>query len=170
MNSHANIKPLIEQMKAAGHRITPQRQAILEILITSDVHPTVDQIYDQVKIDFPMTSRATVYKTISLAKALGAVLELEFSQGSNRYDGKRPYSHPHVICTICGQVLDADVFEVTSLQQQIIQKTGYRIINHRMDFFGVCPQCQKTKCQTYQPKKEETNGRIKRESNRTEPA
>jgi Fur family transcriptional regulator, peroxide stress response regulator len=130
-------------MKAAGHRMTPQRLAILEILTTSKRHPTVDQIYERIHADYPMTSRATVYKTISLAKDLGAVLELEFSQGSNRYDGRRPYPHPHVICTICEQVLDADDLEIQTLQEQVVQKTGYKIMNHRMDFFGVCPRCQK---------------------------
>ena len=140
---YATIDPLLKQMKAAGHRMTPQRQAILEVLTTSDAHPTVDQIYERVRVDFPMTSRATVYKTISLAKEMGAVMELEFSQGSNRYDGKRPYPHPHVICTKCKQVMDADDLEIADLKQQIIRKTGYRIVNHRIDFFGICPDCQK---------------------------
>ena len=130
-------------MRAAGHRMTPQRQAVLEILTTSDTHPTVDQIYERVRMDFPMTSRATVYKTISLAKEMGAVMELEFSKGSNRYDGKRPYPHTHVICMKCKQVMDADDLDITALKQEIIRNTGYRIDNHRIDFFGVCPNCQK---------------------------
>jgi len=134
---------LVKQMRAAGHRMTPQRQAVLEILTTSDTHPTVDQIYERVRMDFPMTSRATVYKTISLAKEMGAVMELEFSKGSNRYDGKRPYPHTHVICMKCKQVMDADDLDITALKQEIIRNTGYRIDNHRIDFFGVCPNCQK---------------------------
>lgn len=134
---------MVKQMRAAGHRMTPQRQAVLEILTTSDTHPTVDQIYERVRMDFPMTSRATVYKTISLAKEMGAVMELEFSKGSNRYDGKRPYPHTHVICMKCKQVMDADDLDITTLKQEIIRNTGYRIDNHRIDFFGVCPNCQK---------------------------
>ena len=137
------IHPLVKQMQAAGHRMTPQRQAVLKILVTSDTHPTVDQIYERVRVDFPMTSKATVYKTISLAKEMGAVMELEFSKGSNRYDGKRPNPHTHVICTKCTQIMDADDLEITALEQQIILKTGYRIVNHRIDFFGICPDCQK---------------------------
>jgi Fur family peroxide stress response transcriptional regulator len=137
------VHPLVKQMRAAGHRMTPQRQAVLEILTTSDTHPTVDQIYERVRMDFPMTSRATVYKTISLAKEMGAVMELEFSKGSNRYDGKRPYPHTHVICMKCKQVMDADDLDITALKQEIIRNTGYRIDNHRIDFFGVCPNCQK---------------------------
>ena len=134
---------MVKQMRAAGHRMTPQRQAVLEILTTSDTHPTVDQIYERVRMDFPMTSRATVYKTISLAKEMGAVMELEFSKGSNRYDGKRPYPHTHVICMKCKQVMDVDDLDITALKQEIIRNTGYRIDNHRIDFFGVCPNCQK---------------------------
>jgi len=137
------INPLVQQMQAAGHRMTPQRQAVLEILTTSDTHPTVDQIYERVRVDFPMTSRATVYKTISLAKEMGVVMELEFGKGSNRYDGKRPYPHTHVICTKCKQVMDADDLEITELKEQVIRKTGYWIVNHRVDFFGICPDCQK---------------------------
>ena len=138
------INPLVKQMQAAGHRMTPQRQAVLEVLTSSDTHPTVDQIYEKVRVDFPMTSRATVYKTISLAKEMGVVMELEFSKGSNRYDGKRPYPHTHVICTKCKQVMDADDLDITDLKQRIIRKTGYWIDNHRIDFFGICPDCQKT--------------------------
>ena len=168
MNSYAMIDSLIQQVKAAGHRMTPQRQAILEILTTSDTHPSVDQIYERVRVDFPMTSRATVYKTISLAKDLGAVMELEFSQGSNRYDGKHPYPHPHVICTQCRQVMDAGDFEVSALEKRIAQKTGYRLVNHRIDFFGICPECQSEATTqdrtdiTHQTHKEETNARIER--------
>ena len=141
-NSSTMVHPLVKQMRAAGHRMTPQRQAVLEILTTSDTHPTVDQIYERVRIDFPMTSRATVYKTISLAKEMGAVMELEFSKGSNRYDGKRPYPHTHVICMKCKQVMDADDLDTTALKQEIVRNTGYRIDNQRIDFFGVCPDCQ----------------------------
>ena len=141
-NSTPLVHPLVKQMRAAGHRMTPQRQAVLEILTTSDTHPTVDQIYERVRIDFPMTSRATVYKTISLAKEMGAVMELEFSKGSNRYDGKRPYPHTHVICMKCKQVMDADDLDITALKEEIVRNTGYRIDNHRIDFFGICPDCQ----------------------------
>ena len=123
--------------------MTPQRQAVLEILATSDTHPTADQIYERVRVDFPMTSRATIYKTLSLAKEIGVVMELEFSQDSNRYDGRRPYPHTHLICTKCRQVMDAEDIEIRVLKRQIIRKTGYRIINHRIDFFGICPDCQK---------------------------
>ena len=133
---------MVENLRKGQHRITPQRMAILKILSASVGHPSAEMVYDQIKQDFPSTSFATVYKTIALAKEMGEVLELEFSNGSNRYDGNKPYPHPHLICTRCKKILDPDLETVNHLQEEIMQETGYTITNHRLDFFGVCPDCQ----------------------------
>jgi len=136
------IDNLIEKLRAAGHRVTPQRLAILQALIASDTHPTVDQVYAKVQAAFPTTSLATVYKTVSIAKAMGEALELEFSQGSNRYDGKKPYPHPHVICTQCQKIIDYESVEIDAMVKQIKRATGFKIDNHRLDFYGTCATCQ----------------------------
>jgi Fur family peroxide stress response transcriptional regulator len=136
------LDELIAKLREQGCRLTPQRMAVLEVLATSDNHPSVEQIYDHVKVDFPMTSLATVYKTVTLLKEMGEVLELGFNEGGNRYNGKRPRPHPHLICTNCGRIEDLDVAIVSDLPQEVSQKTGYQIVNHRLDFFGICPQCQ----------------------------
>jgi Fur family peroxide stress response transcriptional regulator len=136
------IVNLIAKLRAAGHRITPQRLAILQVLIASDTHPTVDQVYAKVKAAFPTTSLATVYKTVSIAKAMGEALELEFSQGSNRYDGNKPYPHPHVICTQCQKIIDYENVAIDAMVKQIRRATGFKIDNHRLDFYGTCSACQ----------------------------
>ena len=136
------IERLIEKLRTAGHRVTPQRLSILQALIASDTHPTVDQVYAKVKAAFPTTSLATVYKTVSIAKAMGEALELEFSQGSNRYDGKKPYPHPHVICTQCQKIIDYESVEIDAMVKQIKRATGFKIDNHRLDFYGTCATCQ----------------------------
>lgn len=137
------FEQMVEKLKHRDHRITPQRLAILRILSTSDRHPSAEMIYNQIKKDFPVTSFATVYKTIALAKELGEVLELEFSHDSNRYDGNKPYPHPHLICTRCKLIIDPDLETVTYLENEIIKETGFKVTNHRLDFFGLCPDCQK---------------------------
>jgi Fur family peroxide stress response transcriptional regulator len=137
------MNTLVEKLRTRGHRITPQRLAILEVLTASEAHPSVDQVYDQVKAVFPTTSLATVYKTVSIVKAMGEALELEFSQGSNRYDGKKPYPHPHVICTQCHKIIDYETVEIDAMVTKIKQATGFEIDNHRLDFYGICATCQK---------------------------
>ena len=96
-------------------------------------------------MDFPTTSLATVYKTVSLAKELGEVMELGFCDGSNRYDGNNPNPHPHLICTQCKKILDPDLETLGRMTQEVANDTGFRNITHRLDFFGTCPDCQKNK-------------------------
>jgi Fur family peroxide stress response transcriptional regulator len=138
----ARLDELITRLRESGHRLTPQRMAVLRTLAVSEGHPSVEQIYERVKADFPMTSLATIYKTVTLLKEMGEVLELGFSDDSNRYDGNKPYPHPHLICTKCRNIVDPEVVTLHELRQEVAQSTGYQIVSHRLDFFGLCPQCQ----------------------------
>src|SRR4030042_6181695 len=133
---------MLSKLKRHDFRITPQRLAVLKILATSKGHPSSDLIYRKVRAQFPTTSLATIYKTVLLLKELGEVLQLGFPDGSNRYDGKRPYPHPHIICTKCKEVLDPDLASLDELTEEMEKKTGYKILSHRLDFFGLCPKCQ----------------------------
>ena len=142
VNPQARLDEMITRLKERGHRLTPQRMAVLKILAADERHPSVEQIYERVEVDFPMTSLATVYKTVTLLKEMGEVLELGFSDGSNRYDGNKPYPHPHLICTQCKNIVDPQVVTLSDLPQKVAQSTGYRIVSQRLDFFGICPQCQ----------------------------
>jgi Fur family peroxide stress response transcriptional regulator len=133
---------IIQKLRDNGHRITPQRLAIVKILAKSEDHPSIENIHDQIKKGFPTMSLATVYKNIALIKSLGEVLELGFPDGSNRYDGNRPYSHPHLICTECRRIMDPDLESLEEVTQELTSETGFRITSHRLDFFGICPDCQ----------------------------
>jgi Fur family peroxide stress response transcriptional regulator len=142
IKAHDRLVDLIDRLRERGCRLTPQRRAVIQILIDSEDHPTVEQIHEQVRRDFPMTSLATVYKTIALLKEMGEVREIGFGEGSNRYDGHDPSAHPHLICVECSQIVDLDLPTLGNLPSSVSKKTGYRIVEHRVDFFGVCPQCQ----------------------------
>jgi Fur family peroxide stress response transcriptional regulator len=139
------LDQMLTKLREQKFRITPQRLAILKILAVSDGHPSVEQIFKQVKADFPTTSLATLYKTVTLLKQLNEVLELGFSDCGNRYDGNRPYPHPHVVCTVCGNIVDPKPDAVQNISEVIAKQTGYFITNQRLDFFGICPECQKGK-------------------------
>ena len=139
----ARLEHMLSELKRQNFRITPQRLAVLKILAVSDGHPSAENIYSQVKKDFPTTSLATVYKTVTLLKEMGEVLELGFSNESSRYDGNKPYPHPHLICIRCKKIVDPEIPALTEMSSEISEKTGYEIVNHRLDFFGICPECRK---------------------------
>jgi len=123
-------------------RMTPQRVALLRLLAASEGHPSAADLYDQLRGQFPTTSLATVYKTLTLLHEMGEVLELGFSNDDNRYDGNRPYPHPHVICIRCHRIVDAQLPAGEALEQEVAQSSGFTIVAHRLDFYGVCPDCQ----------------------------
>ncbi len=132
---------IVQKIKENNQRLTPQRLAIVKILVHSENHPSVEKIYQQLRDDFPTMSLATVYKTVSLVKDLGELLELGFSDGSNRYDGNKPYPHPHVICVKCKKIIDPDLTGLEDIKKEVTVKTGFEIITHRLDFFGICREC-----------------------------
>ena len=136
---------IIQKIRDSGHKITPQRLAIVEILARSEDHPTVENIHGQIKVAFPTMSLATVYKNIQLIKSLGEVLELGFPDGSNRYDGNKPDPHPHLICIKCKRILDPDLDSLDEMKEEVELETGFRILNHRLDFFGLCSHCMAEK-------------------------
>lgn len=139
------FEQMLSKLREQKFRITPQRLAVLKILALSEDHPSVEEIHKQVIKDFPRTSLATVYKTITLLKKMNEVLELEFSDIGNRYDGVKPFPHPHVICTGCGAIMDPDLDLISNISNEMAKNTGYYITDHRLDFFGLCPECQKNK-------------------------
>ena len=147
MDPNQRLEELTTQLRQSGCRLTPQRMAVLRILAHSQNHPTAEQIYEQVKTEFPMTSLGTVYKTIQLLKELDQVLELGFAHNSNRYDGNIPYPHPHLICVKCEKIIDPDVSMLPDLAHVVAQQTGFQITTHRLDFYGICPTCQQISTQ-----------------------
>ena len=136
------LSNMVDALRQNQYRITPQRLAILKILAESKGHPSVESIYDQVKPDFPTTSLATIYKNVTVLKELGQVLELGFSDDSNRYDGSKPYDHPHVVCVRCKKILDPDIAALKDMTEELMRQTGFTITRHRLDFFGLCPECK----------------------------
>jgi Fur family transcriptional regulator, peroxide stress response regulator len=138
----SRLQQMVEKLRAREFRITPQRLAVLEVLASSEHHPSVEMIYEQVRARFPTTSLATVYKTVALLKEIHEVLELGFPDRSNRYDGHVPYPHPHLICTRCGVIIDPDLSSLRDLAQEVAAETGFQILTHRLDFFGICRDCQ----------------------------
>lgn len=137
------LEEIIDKLRARDFRITPQRVAILKVFLGSADHPSVEQVYNQVKANFPTTSLATVYKTVTLLKEVGEILEIGFADGGNRYDGNKPYPHPHLICTQCKTIIDPDIDLVDKIASDLEQNSGYKIMSHQIEFFGICPTCQK---------------------------
>jgi Fur family peroxide stress response transcriptional regulator len=135
------FETIIQKLRDNGHKITPQRLAIVKILAKSEGHPSVEMIHDRIRKEFPTMSLATVYRNIVLIKSFGEVLELGFPDGSNRYDGNTPTPHPHVICIKCKKIVDPDLDSLDEMKKEVASDTAFKILSHRLDFFGICSDC-----------------------------
>lgn len=133
---------MVSELKAHGHRLTPQRLALLKLLSSATDHPSASQLHERISAQFPTTSLATVYKTLSILTELGLVEEMGFSHDDNRYDGSHSEAHAHVICVRCRKIIDADLPSLASLQESVVEKLGYCITGQRVEFYGLCPECQ----------------------------
>lgn len=142
-SAQQRLDQMLSKLRDHEFRITPQRLAVLKVLAASQGHPSVDKIYESVKEEFPTTSIATIYKTVALLKQVNELIEISFPDGSNRYDGNKPYPHPHVICTRCGKIIDPELIGLEDLTKEVARETGFQILTHRVDFFGICQDCRR---------------------------
>jgi Fur family peroxide stress response transcriptional regulator len=136
------VQEMMAGLRAAGHRLTPQRLAVVRALVGSPSHPSADQVYSAVVAEHPGIGLATIYNTLELLQSLGQVMPLDFGEGRKRYDARRPEPHAHLICAACGRVEDVDGLDLAGLPVQVASRTGYQVLEHRFDLRGLCPTCQ----------------------------
>lgn len=136
------VEYLVEKLRQRDCRITPQRLALLKLLVSSEEHPSAAQLHEQLKQNFPTTSLATVYKTLNVLKEMGEVIEMGFSNGDNRYDGAHPYAHAHLVCVQCQRIEDASLSITPKTLQEVARQAGYKFIGHRLDLYGLCQTCR----------------------------
>ena len=132
---------LIARLKEQDYRLTPQRMELVRLISRSEGHPSAAQLFAAVKRRFPTMSQATVYKTLSLLKDMGQVLEIDLREDS-RYDGNRPHPHPHLVCTHCGRIVDGELELDPALIASLEAVSGFRSLQPQITFSGLCPDCQ----------------------------
>lgn len=139
MNSR--LEQAVEKLKSTGVRMTPQRHAILEFLLSSMSHPTADEIYKSLEGKFPNMSVATVYNNLRVFKEAGLIRELTYGDASSRFDANMT-DHYHVICRECGKITDFDYPPLIDVEREAAKRTGFRVESHRMEIYGICKDCQ----------------------------
>lgn len=125
----------------ADLRLTPQRQAVLDVLRASHDHPTAQDVLDRVRRTSPGIGAATVYRALNLLVEQGFALELELGHTAARYDANTS-RHDHVVCVRCGAASDVDAPLPAELPESVARVTGYAVTAHDLRFRGLCPTCQ----------------------------
>jgi Fur family peroxide stress response transcriptional regulator len=139
-----NTSELIVKLHEKGFKkVTPQRLAICEFVLSSKEHPTVEQVYQAVQKKYPTLSIATVYQTLHLLTEIGMLKELGFRDGVTRYD---PDTLPHIniVCQSCGTIQDFTSDAVRTFLLQITQELNRPLMGQHLEIYTVCDQCKKS--------------------------
>ena len=120
-----------------GLRITEQRRVIARVLSESEDHPDVEKLHARAMAVDPKISIATVYRTVRLFEEAGILDRHDFGDGRSRYEAAPEAHHDHLIDVETGKVIEFVDPELEALQKLIAEKLGYRLVDHRMELYGV---------------------------------
>ena len=120
-----------------GMRMTDQRRVVARVLSTSHDHPDVEELYRRAHAMDPHISIATVYRTVRLFEEAGIIARHDFRDGRSRYEETTETHHDHLIDMKTGRVIEFVDGEIEALQEAIARKLGYRLVDHRLELYGV---------------------------------
>ncbi len=122
-------------------RMTHQREIILQELKMAKDHPTADELFQRVRKHLPKISLGTVYRNLEILAEAQTIQKIEVGGRQKRFDGN-PMPHYHVRCVQCGRVDDVPVGRIKALDSMALKPHGYKILDHHLEFTGICPACQ----------------------------
>jgi Fur family ferric uptake transcriptional regulator len=131
------LKNLEELCVAKGMRMTEQRRTIARVLAAATDHPDVEELYRRASAMDPKISIATVYRTVKLFEDAGVIARHDFGAGRSRYETIPEEHHDHLIDLRSGRVLEFRDDEIEALQQAIANRLGFRLVDHRLELYGV---------------------------------
>lgn len=140
-SSAAHREALRDYLRHKALKWTSQREAILEVFLSTNGHLTGEEIYRQVGALHPGVGFSTVYRTLRLFVEAGVASERNFRDGVTRYEVRQPH-HDHLVCLGCRCILDFGNDVIESLQEEVARQHGFRLVSHRHELYGYCRDCQ----------------------------
>ena len=124
-----------------GEKLTPQREAVLQVIRERDDHPTAGEIFEAARQRLPSLSHATAYNSLKYLREAGLVREISFGDSASRYD-REIDRHDHAICNCCGKLVDFHLPEAAELMRAAARKSRFKPVSVHLTLTGVCPDCR----------------------------
>lgn len=135
-----NRESIVKALREKGIKLTPQRLAIIEVLIErNDDHPGAGVIYREARKKIRRISLSTVYATLGEFSRRGIIKTLQFDQMENRYEGNLA-EHVNLICKGCGKIIDYEA-PISLDPAKVAKKTGFQMLDSRLEYYGYCRDC-----------------------------
>jgi Fur family ferric uptake transcriptional regulator len=125
-----------------GLRQTKQRDEIVNVFLKMERHLSTQELFDIVRKKDKNIGYATVARTFKLLEESGLCRVVDFGDGVQRFEHKYGHEHhDHLICTKCGKFVEIYNKKLERIQEELVRKHGYTQEYHKLDIFGLCPQC-----------------------------
>lgn len=143
--SEERMAKLREYVSKNGLKVTRQRELIAEVFFADGGHLSAEDLLAQVRAHDQRVSLATVYRTLKLLGESGLAEPHNFGDGQTRYEPAvgDEHHHDHIICVQCGKIVEFVNEDIERLQHEIATAHGFTLTDHRMELYGVCPDCQR---------------------------
>jgi Fur family ferric uptake transcriptional regulator len=132
---------IVTALDRAGYRLTEPRRSLAALIEGRRGHFTASELVDAARQRRLGLGRATVFRTLDVLEALGAVERLDLPSGEHTYVICEPAHHHHLVCSSCGRTDEVDDAGLRSVVRDIARRTGYQVDDHRLELFGICPAC-----------------------------
>lgn len=131
-------------LKKAGLKATLPRLKILELLEKDDTrHMSAEDVYKKLLELGEDVGLATVYRVLTQFESAGLVSRHHFEGGHSVFELNQGSHHDHLVCEKCGKVEEFYEETIESCQHQVAEKLGYKMTDHSLYIYGICPACQK---------------------------
>ncbi len=131
-----------EDLRRQGHRLTPQRLAVLEVIKAGPGHMTVNQVLERLASQYPTMTVPTVYRNLQWLKEVELVAEADLGGDCRVYEYIADHGHHHLVCTRCQRVVDLPNSFLDTVFQRMRREYGFVPSMKHVALFGVCPDCQ----------------------------
>lgn len=133
-----------DELKAAGFKMTSPRLKILSVLEEQPHrHLSAEEVYKTLLEREETMSLATIYRTLTQFHEAGLVKRHHFHEDRSVFELTQAEHHDHLICIHCGQVQEFVDLNIEKQQEAIAQAAGFKITDHELNLYGICPACQK---------------------------
>ena len=138
------------------------RQLVISAVRSLSNHPTAEEVYNRIVLDYPDISKGTVYRNLNSLVDSGLLRRVSVPSSADRYDHILT-KHYHVQCVQCRKFMSVDDLEYfQDLDDKIAQLTGFRMENHNIVFQGVCPECQIEELEAKKKEVEQAQAEVRR--------
>lgn len=142
MSSHSQT---LDKLKSRGLRITKVRRQLVEYILDKNDHWSIQDLAESAMKDLPGVGIATIYRTVNLLVETGSLTRTIVDRGVARFEVTPQEHHDHLSCVLCGKIVEFENAQIEKLQEKIAEDFGFKLTDHRMELFGECKDCRKSR-------------------------